>query len=45
MAKKIAATLNLTQALEDFHSTVVPLLEIAEMALPPDKFSPWAMSV
>ncbi len=28
MAKKIAATLNLTQALEDFHSTVVQLLEI-----------------
>ncbi|MDJ0632555.1 MAG: hypothetical protein QNJ34_05120 [Xenococcaceae cyanobacterium MO_188.B29] len=31
MAKKIAATLNLTQALEDFHRTVVPLLEIGEV--------------
>ena len=31
MAKKIAATLNLTQALEDFHSTVMQLLEIAEV--------------
>lgn len=31
MAKKIAATLNLTQALEDFHNSVVKLLEITEL--------------